>query len=330
MSLKDSVVRNAKFHIKMRRSSCRRGGIAMIALLLTSVIGSPTASAFAPDRKAPTKPGNFRVTAKTPFSVSLAWNSSSDNSGSFTYRLWSTAGPTVTLPQSATSYVWNTGIYPRNSYTFGIYAVDAAGNNSPQASLSTTVPADTTPPSTAPVVTVTEVSSTYISISWTAAQDDGPYLFYQVWLNGSAHAGAGTSRAISLNFLQPSTTYTIQVRAYDYGPNWGPLSAPVNVTTTANNPNDTTPPTTPANLTDNGMFFGEELWLFWDDSTDNVTPSANIRYDVYLNGALDHSIAGYSQTIMYITPGVLNTVQVVAVDAAGNVSAPATAIYDLR
>ena len=57
----------------------------------------------------PTAPKNFRVTAVTPFSVSLAWSPSTDNSGKFTYRLWSSAGLggggiTRTLPKTATSY----------------------------------------------------------------------------------------------------------------------------------------------------------------------------------------------------------------------------------
>jgi hypothetical protein len=102
------------------------------------------------------------------------------------------------------------------------------------------------------------------------------------------------------------------------------------VTTEASDPNDTTPPTPPANLTDNGMFFGEELWLFWDPSTDDQTPQEFIRYDIYNNGVLDHSTVGRSQTVFYLTPGVVNEISVFAVDAAGNASAPATATYDLR
>jgi len=98
------------------------------------VLGTSTASAR--DRTKPTAPKNFRVTAKTSYSISLAWSPSTDNSGNFTYRLWSTAagasGGTVTLPKTATSFTWNTGILPRNTYTFGFYAVDAAGNTSPQ------------------------------------------------------------------------------------------------------------------------------------------------------------------------------------------------------
>ena len=53
-------------------------------------------------------------------------------------------------------------------------------------------------------------------------------------------------------------------------------------------------------------------------------PEAVIRYDVYVNGVLDHSLMGYGQTVVYGNAGVENTYQVIAVDSAGNQSAPAT------
>ena len=47
-------------------------------------VASPAAAA--PDRKAPTTPGNFRVTGVTPYFAHLAWNPSTDNSGTVRYR----------------------------------------------------------------------------------------------------------------------------------------------------------------------------------------------------------------------------------------------------
>jgi chitinase len=277
------------------------------------------------DRTKPTQPANFRVTAKSAYRVSLAWNPSSDNSGSFTYQLWSTAGPAITLPKTATSFTWTAGLHPRNSYTFGIYAVDAAGNVSAQSSLSATTPADTTPPSTAPILSVTDVGSTYVTLAWIPAQDDGPYLFYEVWVDGVPRVEAGTNTSITVSFLDPQTTYTFNVIAHDYGQNASPVSAPVSVTTEAPDPSDTTPPTTPANFTDYGMSFPDgETWLFWQQSTDNADPQAVLRYDLYVNGALNQSLVGTDRTILYVDPSIPNTFDLVAVDTAGNPSAPAT------
>jgi hypothetical protein len=93
---------------------------------------------------------------------------------------------------------------------------------------------------------------------------------------------------------------------------------------------DTTPPTTPSGLSAN-VFGDGETWLSWGASTDNATPTGLIVYDVFLNGQFDQGIGrGYTQAILYAEVGVLNTVDVVAVDGAGNRSAPATTTVDLR
>jgi chitin-binding protein len=119
--------------------------------------------------------------------------------------------------------------------------------------------------------------------------------------------------------------YTFTVQARDFGGNSSPVSDPLSVTTEAVDATDTTPPSTPGNFRDNGMSFQDgETWLFWDQSTDNVDPQSVISYDVYVNGVLDHSLLGYGQTVVYGNAGVLNTYQVIAVDSAGNQSAPAT------
>jgi hypothetical protein len=52
---------------------------------------------------------------------------------------------------------------------------------------------------------------------------------------------------------------------------------------------------------------------------------------VYLNGHFDQGVGGgYTQAILYAELGVLNTIEVVAVDGAGNRSAPATVTVDMR
>jgi hypothetical protein len=125
--------------------------------------------------------------------------------------------------------------------------------------------------------------------------------------------------------LTPQTSYTFTVQARDFAGNLSTLSGPITVTTEASNTNDTIPPTTPGNLTDNSMSFEDgETWLFWQPSTDNMDPSSVIRYDVYVNGIFDHSQQGATNTVVYGNPGVWNTYQVIAVDSAGNQSAPAT------
>ena len=296
---------------------------ASMALAIAVWLGSAAPSA-ARDRTRPTTPGSFRVTARTAFSVSLAWNPSSDNSGNFTYWVSATnGGGTVVLPKTATSHTFN-GLYPTNTYWFGIQAVDASGNYSPPISVSATTLADTAAPTTAPSVSVTGVGSTYASLAWTAAQDDGPFLSYQVQLNGQPYTETGANRSVTLRFLNPNTTYAIAVRAKDRGNNWSPLSALVSVTTPPINPNDVTPPTMPADLHEDHYAGSDtEIHVWWTQSSDDVDAQVNIRYDVYVNGVLQDILFGSGgRSIVYGDPGE-NIVEVTATDTAGNSSEPA-------
>ena len=144
-------------------------------------------------------------------------------------------------------------------------------------------------------------------------------------MNGSPVMSGQRDTSGTFGPLQPQTTYTFTVQASDFGGNVSSVSDPITVTTEARDTTDTTPPTMPGNLTDNGMSFQDgETWLFWQQSTDNVDPQSVIRYDIYANGVLDHSLIGADRAILYGNPGVFNTYQVIAVDAAGNQSSPAT------
>lgn len=287
------------------------------------ILGSPVASAASKDRTKPTTPGNFHVTARTAYTVSLAWSPSSDNSGSFNYYLSGAYGVTpVVLPKTATSYTF-TALHPGNDYWFFIYARDAAGNPSGQSQVSTRTLLDTTPPSTAPVVTVTEVGATYANLTWTPAQDDGPYQFYEIWVNGSIYSMPGRNvTSTTLRLLQPATTYTVSVRAFDYGGNRSPFSSPVTITTPPANPNDTTPPTTPTNLSE--QHYDTEIHLTWTQSTDDFDAQANIRYDVYVNGVLQDILFGSGGVSIVYGEFGTNLIEVIASDTPGNESAPET------
>jgi hypothetical protein len=82
------------------------------------------------------------------------------------------------------------------------------------------------------------------------------------------------------------------------------------------------------------MTFGDgsgETELRWGASTDNATPTTQIVYEVYLNGRFDHAVGfGFTRTILYVELDRLNTIDVVAIDGAGNRSAPASATVDTR
>jgi hypothetical protein len=142
--------------------------IAAILAVLVSLFGTSSASAVAArDRKPPTKPANLRAMSLTSYNVTLAWDPSTDNSGTFTYRLFVSWGSTTTLPQTQTTYRV-LGLVPNNTYSFYVYAVDGSGNISQRSNTVTvTTPPDTTPP-TAPVVSLVAVNPTEVSLQWTS------------------------------------------------------------------------------------------------------------------------------------------------------------------
>jgi hypothetical protein len=217
-------------------------------------------------------------------------------------------------------------VAPIGTYSVYVYAVDGSGNKSQRSNtVSATPPPDTTAP-TPPVVSVTGVNPTEIALTWTASTDDGPYLFYQVFVNGSPSVDARQNQFAVIQGLTPETTYEITVKARDlYGPpNVSAPSNVVTVTTTAVGGVDTEPPSAPGNL--HGWDAGDgarEINLFWTQSVDNQTPQASIVYEVYMNGILDHTTSG-GRAILYGTQAGANEFTVIAVDQAGNRSEPAS------
>lgn len=303
-----------------------RATILLVAAVTLTLTTLDTSAAKRSSGKG-SAPGNFRVAGKTAYTVTLAWDPPSATSGDFTYQLWGAynVGPTVVLPKTATSYTF-TALFPGNSYTFGIYTKDSTGRTSDQASLNGIVlPLDTTPPTTAPVVRIDEVGANYANLSWIPAQDDGPHLSTQIYLNGVFYFGVGRGITnATLRFLEPATTYNLTVRAVDFCNNAGPFTAPINLTTPPPNPADVTPPTTPTNLA--AETFGDgstETHLRWTGSTDDFDDPINIRYDVYVNGVLADIMFGTGRESIFYGEFGSNVIEVFATDTSGNVSEPA-------
>jgi len=291
---------------------------------LVVMVSISSGALAAGDRTAPSKPTNLRVTSNSAYQVSLAWNASTDNSGVFSYKVFVSYGSTYTVPQSQTTF--SVRVAPNSTYSFYVYAVDGSGNASQKSNtVSPTTPRDTTAPS-APAVASAGVNPTEVSLQWTASIDDGPYVFYQVFVNGAANVDAGQNRFAVVHGLSPQTSYQITVKARDlYGaPN---VSAPSNVlavTTAAVSATDTTPPSAPTSLY--GWDAGDgarEIDLFWTPAFDNQTAQAALVYEVYVNGVLDQTTGG-DRAILYASSGGENVFTVIAVDAKGNHSAAAS------
>jgi chitodextrinase len=221
-----------------------------------------------------------------------------------------------------------TGLKSDTKYTFHIRARDQSMNWSgfSNAATATTLPANTPP--AAPVLSATSIGPTHISLSWTPPANAAPPFRYWIYRDGVAIIAAHQTNSITFYLTTPGTThtYSVQVRS---GGMFSEHSNLLEVTTPLPDPNDHTPPSTPTNLGES--HFGDaEFWLSWTESTDNVTPQDFIRYDVYVNGVLsDVQVGTGAQSINYGIQGQTNTVEVIAVDEAGNMSPPATLTFSL-
>src|SRR5215208_7110921 len=274
---------------------------------------------------APTTPTNLHTTAVAHTTATLAWNPSTDNSGSVTYRIqMESIYSSSAMETSQTSLTW-TSLSPNTTYSFYVYAFDQSGNRSANSNtLTVTTPADTTPP-TAPELSGSVLGPSQVSLTWTAATDDTQWwsLTYSVFVNGSraTHVNSDGERAVHIRHLTPATTYVFTVQAQAVS---GTTTMSNAVTLTTEASSDTVPPTAPTNLhlvSDQG---GGEFYLGWTQSTDNVDPQSAIEYEIYVNGVLSPLpvSAGVDQDFVYAHTLGENTFVVKAVDRTGNTSAP--------
>ena len=157
-----------------RTPAWRVAHVAVSALVLSLVLGVSPASAVR-ERTPPTTPTNLRVTGMAPYSVSLAWTPSTDNSGTFTFTYQSCCAnvSSESFNSPASSHTYTAGLEANRPFTLRIVAVDATGNYSGYSNaVSFTLSPDTTPP-TKPVVLLTDVGPTHVSLAWSSTED-GP------------------------------------------------------------------------------------------------------------------------------------------------------------
>lgn len=303
----------------------RRATGAAVALVLASAVAGPVAAGKKPpptgDRTPPTAPTNLRVTSLSHKSVTLAWDASTDNSGSVTYSL-NKDGQGFTVPQGQTRYTidW---LSPGRTYTFYVVARDNALNQSPRSNTVTvTTPPDTTPPST-PALTGSVRGPSQVSLTWTRSTDDlAESVGYRIFADGvqvTEHVNWYTETQVVLRHLTPSTTYRFTVQARDSSGNTATSTA---VTLTTEATSDVTPPTVPTNVRIVGSFGCPEFFVGWTQSTDETDPQSRIEYEIYVNGVLSPLAvsAGVDEDFVYATASGANTFTVKAVDQAGNTS----------
>jgi chitodextrinase len=154
-----------------------------------------------------------------------------------------------------------------------------------------------------------------IELAWDASTDDASAVSYRVYRNG---AFVATTAATTWTHENPAeaTTYTYSVRAIDSAGNLGDASAPVSATTP-----DQTAPTPPTNLAAQALANPARVLLNWTAATDTAGVAG---YEVSRDGTVIGTSPTPSFTDVGVTGSTTYAYSVVAYDAAGNRSDPAT------
>jgi chitodextrinase len=197
-----------------------------------SAMSAPVTGTTAPDRTPPTTPGNLRVSATTPSSVSLSWDRSFDRWG-LGYQVLvdgEVVGGTVAQAFRVRR------LAPGSTHTFAVRARDGAGNLSANSNpLTVTLDAsnDRTPPSAPSNLVATTPPGDLCgsnSLTWGASNDNADpasAIEYEIYLNGRLREV--TRPGVTHAFLYTDTgTNTWTVVAVDRS---GNASAPSNPST---------------------------------------------------------------------------------------------------
>ena len=272
-----------------------------------------------PDVSAPSAPTGLTASGQSTSSVTVSWNAATDDVGVTAYRV--TGGTRSVTVADTTATL--TGLAEGTTITLTVVAIDAAGNVSAPGSVNarTLVPPDTQAPS-APTVSVVP-GAQQVAITVGGSSDDRAVWRYSV---NVARQNLWTAQpgTLAVSGLTPATYYTVRVTARDLAGNVSVATSLTFRTKALPTTADSTPPATPTALT--ARAGSTALTVTWPPVTDNV---GVVGYRVTVGGAL-HEVPAPSLSVEGLTPGTPYAVQVVAVDAAGNPSPPATLNLETR
>ncbi len=192
------------------------------ATVSISVVAATTTPVI-PDLSAPTVPTNLTVATNTQPSITLSWNTSTDNIGVTGYNI--NKNGSVLTSVTSPSYTDNV-VTPGTSYNYSVSAFDAAGNISlPSNIVSVTIsPATTTPPVASLAIVTSSVgikTTSTLSISWQTNIPSTGTVAYGIATNKLTSTvvdnsgGTATSHNVVLSGLSKNTKYFYVITAID-------------------------------------------------------------------------------------------------------------------
>lgn len=262
----------------------------------------------------PVPPSGLTATATSHATIALAWKAGTDANGIAKHTVYRGDGTKIADVVSGTSYTV-TGLSPSTGYTFYVTATDTTGLESgPSTSASATTPADTTPPSAPTGLVAVPTTPRSVRLTWNASTDASGVARYTIYTaTGVRVADVTSGTSYTLSGLEPETSYSYYVKAFDiYG---NPSAASTTASTTTPPLPDATPPPAPTGVV--AVAAGvDAITLTWSPVTD---ASGITRYTVFGAGdAVVGSVtSGTTFTVTGLTPGTYYTFYLTAHDGAG-------------
>lgn len=188
------------------------------------------------DTEAPTAPINISLSNIGLTSVDINWTASTDNIGVTGYNVYVDG---VLEAQTTNTNITIAGLNTNTNYIFTIVARDLINNMSAAGAVSGKTLEDTEAPTTPINLSISNETDSSVKVSWTASTDNNAVDGYEVYVDNVLKETT-TNNFYTVSGLNTSTTYTIEIVAYDIDNNKSDKSSSINATTTAGNSNGIT------------------------------------------------------------------------------------------
>jgi chitinase len=161
----------------MRTRTAVATSAAALAVLLTA---GPAAAQTEADTTPPTAPGNLHAVSVSDTDIVLAWDPSTDDSGSVNYAVFFDDNPTPFLTSGDTRFDVGLnraiGMTPGSTHTFQVRAEDPSGNHSFSNELTASfAPGDNTPPTAPSNLHVVSNTASGVELAWNPSTDESAF-----------------------------------------------------------------------------------------------------------------------------------------------------------
>lgn len=184
------------------------------------------------DTTAPSVPSSVTARAAAYNRIDVSWAASTDDVGVAKYCISRSDGKNICPTGTSVTYA-DTSVLPSATYAYRVSAYDAASNVSAlSTAASATTPAapDTSAPTVPTGLSASAVSSSQVTLAWTASTDNIGVTGYDIY-NGTAKIATTTSASYGVTGLAANTSYTFYVAARDSAGNISAKSSPATTTT---------------------------------------------------------------------------------------------------